>query len=47
MHSNLKVAFEVNLSSEGEMDANYVNNTYHITDTFFGSTMLYKTYISW
>ena len=30
MHSNLKVAFEVNLSSEGEMDANYVNN-----DTFF------------
>ena len=35
MHSNLKVALEVNLISEGEMDANYVNNTYHITDTFF------------
>ena len=29
MHSNLKVAFEVNLSSEGEMDANYVNNTHN------------------
>ena len=28
MHSNLKVAFEVSLSSEGEMDANYVNNKY-------------------
>ena len=28
MYSNIKVAFEVNLSSEGEMDANYVNITY-------------------
>ena len=26
----LKVAFEVNLSSEGEMDANFVNNIYLI-----------------
>ena len=28
IHSKLKVAFEVNLSSEGEMDANFVNNIY-------------------
>ena len=28
MYSNIKVAFEVNLSSEREMDANYVNITY-------------------
>ena len=45
MHSNLKVEFEVSLSSEGEMDVNYVNNKY--TWYFFGSAMLYKTNISW
>ena len=28
LYSNIKIAFEVNLSSEGEMDANYVNITY-------------------
>ena len=28
LYSNIRVAFEVNLSSEGEMDANYVNITY-------------------
>ena len=28
MHSNLKVAFEVSLSSEGEMDVNYVRDKY-------------------
>ena len=28
LYSNIKVAFEVNLSSEGEMDAYYVNITY-------------------
>ena len=41
MYSNIKVAFEVNLSSEREMDANYVNITY--TLYFFDSTMLQKT----
>ena len=28
LYSNIRVAFEVNLNSEGEMDANYVNITY-------------------
>ena len=27
-HSNLQVAFEASLSSQGEMDINYKNNTY-------------------
>ena len=27
-HSNLYVAFEASLSSQGEMDINYKNNTY-------------------
>ena len=41
LYSNIRVAFEVNLSSEGEMDANYVNITY--TLYFFDSKMLQKT----
>ena len=42
LYSNIKVAFEVNLSSEGEMDANYVNITYTLY-FFFDSTVLQKT----
>ena len=41
LYSNIRVAFEVNLSSEGDMDANYVNITY--TLYFFDSKMLQKT----
>ena len=42
LYSNIRVAFEVNLSSEGEMDANYVNITYTLY-FFFDSKMLQKT----
>ena len=42
LYSNIRVAFEVNLSSEGEMDAYYVNITYTLY-FFFDSKMLQKT----